>query len=354
MLRRALLVLVLLLGPLPALALDIRGREGVQEIVASVKNLEEAAETWSAVGGWEIKHRGEAPSGLAAAWGLPPNTTIREIVLGPPGVDRGFLRLVKIEGLPQVQIRSSARPFDTGGLFNVNAMVKDIDAVFEALRDRGFHGYADPNRYQLFGRTYAGALLQGHDGVVINLLQRVGQSYDDLPPFTGLSHIINATQMVADYDRAFRFFTETLGWQVRWEASPTWDGSGSNNMGLPDSLVREGRIKERAASFRASEKAEGGTIEIFAFSGVSGKDFSARATAPNLGLLSYRIHVPDLERMLARLAARGVKPRNGPTRLALPPYGMVRLAVLQAPDGAWLELFEQTDSAASKAATTSP
>lgn len=328
----------------PGSALDVRTREGVQEIVVSVKDLEAAARIYREVGGWELKHRGDAPPGLAAAWGLPPETPIREILLGVPGTDRGLLRLVQIEGLPQVQIRSSARPFDTGGLFNFNVLVKDIDTVFEALRDRGFHGFADPNRYQLFGRRYAGALLVGHDGVVVNLLQRVEQPYDDLPPFTGFSLVINATQMVADYDRAFRFFTETLGWNVRWEASPTWDKSGSNNMGLPDNLVREGKIGERAASFRLSEKADGGTIEIFAFSGVTGKDFSDRARPPNLGLLTYRIHIPDAERYAEALRLRGVAFVKPLQSLTIPPYGNVRHFIVAAPDGAWLEFIAQTDS----------
>jgi catechol 2,3-dioxygenase-like lactoylglutathione lyase family enzyme len=345
----ARLLLVLAWGfflsfPVPAAALDIRTRQGVQEIVVSVKNLDEAAAVYRDIGGFEEKHRVLAPPGLAQAWGLPAATKIEEIVLGVPGVDRGLLRLVKIHDLPQRRIRSSARPFDTGGLFNFNVLVKDIDAVFEALRDRGFHGFADPNRYQLFGRRYAGALLVGHDGVVINLLQRIEQSYEDLPPFSGFSPVINATQMVADYDRAFRFFTETLGWQVRWEASPTWEPNGSNNMGLPDSLVREGKVSERAASFRPSENADGGTIEIFAFSGVAGKDFSERAAPPHLGLLTYRIHVPGLERYLEGLKARGVTFVKPLQNLDLPPYGRVRHAVIAAPDGAWLEFFEQTDS----------
>jgi catechol 2,3-dioxygenase-like lactoylglutathione lyase family enzyme len=327
-------------------SVDLGAREGVQEIVVSVKNLEAASAVYQSVGGWEVKHAGAAPPGLAAAWGLPPATPIREVVLGVPGIDRGLLRLVRIDGLPQVQIRSSARPFDTGGLFNFNVLVKDIDSVFEALRDRGFFGYADPNRYALFGRRYAGALLHGHDGVVINLLQRVDQPYDDLPPFTGMSPVINATQMVADYERAFRFFTETLGWEVRWEASPTWEASGANNMGLPDSLVREGKIGERAASFRPSPTADGGTIEIFAFTGIAGKDYAARAVAPNWGLLAYRIHVPGLERYLSALATRGAVPIKPLERLEIPPYGMVLHTILRAPDGAWLELIEQSDSAA--------
>jgi catechol 2,3-dioxygenase-like lactoylglutathione lyase family enzyme len=321
--------------------IDLSARRGVQEIVVSVKNLDAATAVYREVAAFEIKSESVADAGLVALWDLPAGTVIRERLMGVPGVDKGLLRLVKIEGLPQVQIRSSARPFDTGGIFNFNSLVKDIDAVFERLRDHGFQGFADPNRYTLFGRSYAGALLRGHDGVVINLLQRVNQPYDDLPPFGPMSHIINATQMVADYDTSFAFFTERLGWAVRWQAAPTWPADGANNMGLPNSLLLSGAVKERAASFTIAKDADGGTVEIFAFEGITGRDYAERAKPPNLGLLTYRIHVPDLTAYAAALAARGVRLHRPVTSAVVAPYGAVEMMVVRAPGGAWLEFFRQ-------------
>ena len=316
-------------------------RQGVQEIVVSVKNLAQATEVYREVARYDVKAEGDADATLAAAWGLPVSVKITERVLGLPGVDKGLLRLVKIEGLPQVQVRSSARPFDTGGIFNFNSLVKDMDAVFEALRDHGFQGFADPNRYTLFGKSYAGALLRGHDGVVINLLQRVNQPYDDMPSFATMSHIINATQMVADYRESFDFFTQKLGWVVRWEASPSWPPDGSNNMGLPNSLLLSGAVKEKAASFAFSKDADGGTIEIFNFEGATGRDFSERAHPPNLGIMTYRIHVRDLAAYAAEITARGVALHRPITEVSIAPYGKTKLMVVRAPSGAWLEFFQQ-------------
>lgn len=321
--------------------IDVSNRMGVQEIVVSVKNLDQASQIYEDIAKYAVKHQGPADTSLSAAWGLPKNTPITERVLGLGDLDKGFLRLVKIEGLEQVQIRSSARPFDTGGIFNFNSVVKDIDAIFEALRDRGFQGFADPNRYTLFGKNYAGALLRGHDGVVINLLQRVNQPYDDLPPFETMSHIMNATQMVANYQESYDFFTTKLGWAVRWEASPTWPLDGANNMGLPNNLLTSGAVTERAASFLIAKGADGGSVEIFNFEGVTGKDYSDRAGPPNLGLLTYRIHVRGLKNYLSQIAARGVELHRPLAKVTLAPYGEVDLAVVRAPSGAWLEFFEQ-------------
>jgi catechol 2,3-dioxygenase-like lactoylglutathione lyase family enzyme len=338
---RLVFLLVIFMTSMAHARIDLSSRLGVQEMVVSVKNLDAATAVYTNVAKYEVKHDGQGDPGLIAAWGLPAHVKITERVLGVPSTDKGLLRLVKIEGLPQVQIRSSARPFDTGGIFNFNSLVKDMDGVFEALRDHGFQGFADPNRYQLFGKTYSGGVLRGHDGVVINLLQRVGGSYDDMPAFETMSHIINATQMVPDYAESFDFYTKKLGWAVRWEASPTWPPDGSNNMGIPNSVLQSGAVKEKAASFAISKEADGGTIEIFNFEGVSGRDFSDRANPPNLGLLAYRIHVRDLDAVVKDITARGVTLHRPVAEAVLAPYGRVKLMVVKAPGGSWLEFFEQ-------------
>jgi hypothetical protein len=111
-------------------------------------------------------------------------------------------------------------------------------------------------------------------------------------------------------------------------------------MGIPNNLLISGAVKERAASFLFAKDADGGSIEIFKFDGVTGKDFADRAHPPNLGVLSYRIHVPDLTAYAGTIASRGVEPRVPLTELTVAPYGKVRQMVVVAPSGAWLEFFE--------------
>ena len=112
-------------------------------------------------------------------------------------------------------------------------------------------------------------------------------------------------------------------------------------MSLPNNLLLEGKIKERAASFIFSPDADGGSIEIFEFDGASGGDFSDRAHPPNLGVLMYRVHVPDIAAYARRLQANGVATVRRMTGLSVAPYGQVRSMVITAPSGAWIELFQQ-------------
>ncbi len=336
-------VMLFAAGSLMAEDIDLSERRGVQEMVVSVKFLDRTIELYEAIADWELAYRGDAPSAQAEHWGLPADTRIEQAVMRVPGTAKGYLRLVKFYGLEQVRIRSSARPFDTGAIFNFNTLVKDLEGTFEEMRDYGFVGFADPTYYTIFGKEYGGAMLRGHDGVVINLLHRVNDPYADIPPFTKFSHVVNATQMVDDYDESVAFFSDVLGWYMRWEAAPQWPEDGANNMSLPNNLLLEGKITEIAASFILDEGADGGSIEIFHFEGARGKDFSDRAHPPNLGVLMYRVHVPDLEAYAAKIAANGVEPLREITTLEVAPYGQVRSMIIEAPSGAWIELFEQQD-----------
>ena len=327
----------------PSLAserVELGERHGVQEMIVSVSSLDAAISIYEQAADWSVLYRSEGNAELAAFWNVP-GVRSGHVVMGLPSTDKGRLRLVKFHDVQQQRIRSSARPFDTGGIFNINALTKDLEGSFGDLRSHAFQGFADPTYYSIFGRRYGGALLRGHDGVVINLLHRVDQPWDDLPNFTKLSHIRNATQMVANYEESFRFFTEQLGWDVRWEAEPTWPEDGANNMGLPNSLLISGQVQERAASFRASPDADGGSIEIFAFEGISGRDYSARAVPPNLGILMYLIHWPGLADYAKTIRDRGVSPERPLSNISLPPYGDVRAMMLKAPSGALLMFFEQ-------------
>jgi catechol 2,3-dioxygenase-like lactoylglutathione lyase family enzyme len=328
------------LGGTPVEISDVRG---VQEMLVSVADLDRSAALYQRVAGWRVIYEGVADPAQMAFWGLNPKAPVQQMVLGNPGSRTGLLRLVRFVGVEQLRIRSSARPFDSGAIFNINSLVKNLDFTFEALRREGFQGFSDPNYYEIFGKRYGGAMLRGHDGVVINLLQRVDDNYADQPPFVTMSNINNATQVVADYQTAREFFTAKLGWTVRWEAAPEWAADGANNMGLPNSLLMAGAVKEQAASFRLDPESPGGTIEIFHFQGITGVDFSKRAHPPNLGVLMYTVHTAGLCGYLADIAARGVTAARGPASFRLAPYGRVLGAIVVAPDGAWLQFIDQTN-----------
>lgn len=328
--------------------IDLSGRRGVQEMVISVKFLDRVIETYSKIAGWELIHRGDASQALPTHWQLPPNVRVEEALMGAPGADKCFARFIKFHGVDQVQIRSGARPFDTGGIFNISMLVRDIDLLFEEMRDHGFVAFSDPNHYKFRGNDWAGAMLVGHDGIIVNLVQRGEGDYACVPAYTKMSLIPNATQIVADYDESLHFFCHILDWHKNWEAQAEWPEDGSNNMCLPDDMVRKGLIEEKAVGFVADQHSDvlkhedgGGRMEILHFDGVTGKDFSSRAHAPNLGIMSYRVHCPDVQIYIQGVEDRGGRIIHPLRRYSIAPYGSVNSATIRAPNGSWIECFEQ-------------
>ena len=96
---------------------------GYQEAVFSVSDIEAQVKFYTEVAGWEILSEGNVSQRIIEAYSLPKNITAREVVMGNSGTKRGFIRLIEFVDVDQVQIRSSAQSWDTGGIFDVNFRV---------------------------------------------------------------------------------------------------------------------------------------------------------------------------------------------------------------------------------------
>jgi catechol 2,3-dioxygenase-like lactoylglutathione lyase family enzyme len=317
--------------------------EGFREVVFSVSDLDGAASFYREVAGWEVVHSGPGGSGLAGLWGLDSHLAIDEILLSNPGDDRGFLRLVRIPVAGRVQVRSSAQVWDTGGIFDVNVRVRNIHAKFEQLRERGWQFYSDPIRFSFGPFVVWEVLAKGPDGVVIAMVERVEPPLEGWPNLRELSHIFNSTQIVRDFEGSREFYEQVLGFEVYLEHEGPSKEPGPNVLGLPHNLAAE---VSRKVVILSPDGTNSGSVELIAFDGLTGADFSSRAVPPNLGILALRFPVSDIEAFRARLAERGVAPVNGPSKVMIAPYGEVRIMTVRAPDGAWLEFYQPPDAGA--------
>ncbi|MEM7351759.1 MAG: VOC family protein [Acidobacteriota bacterium] len=311
--------------------------DGFKETVFSVRDLDAAIELYREVGGWEVLLRGRAGSDLARFWKLEPKQVIEEALLANPGDDRGYLRLVHFPGAEPEIIRPGAMPWDTGGIFDVNVRVKDVHAKLADLRRHGWQSFSDPVEFTFGKFVVREVLAQGPDGIVLAMIERVQPPLEDWPNLRQLSFIFNATQTVRDFDRSFNFYTEKLGFKVYLEHEGASREAGPHVLGLPHNLAAE--IPRRVAIM--SPKGDNfGSVEILAFRGAEGRDFSDRAKPPHLGHLSLRFPVSNLETYLTQLRSRDVEPISGPATVQIAPYGRVRGIVVRAPEGAWLEFLE--------------
>ena len=310
---------------------------GYQEAVFSVSDADQFADFFVGTGGWEILHEGPAPFSLLQAWRLPDAASAREIVVGNPGTERGFVRLVEIDGVEQQQIRSSAQPWDTGGWFDVNSRVLDMDEKFGEFQARNWQAVSDPVQFVFGPFVVKEWLVRGPDGIVFALIERVQPPLEGYPHLRKMSRLFNATQIVTDIEAAKRFYVEQLGFEIYLEHSGPSEAPGPNVLGLPHNLAAE---IPRHVTIMHPDAVSEGSIEILEFDGLDGADFSDRAIPPNLGILMLRFPVSDIEAFADLATLEDLDVAMPPTRLRMRPYGDVTVMAIRGPDGVWLEFFE--------------
>ncbi len=311
--------------------------EGFRETLFSVYDLDGAVALYEEVAGWEVAHRGVAGPDQARFWNLDPSQRIEEVLLVNPGDDQGFLRLVRFPGAEQQQMRPGAQTWDTGGIFDVNVRVTDVHRKLAELQRHGWLSYSEPVEFRFGKFVVREVLAQGPDGVVLAMIERVEPTLEGWPNLREFSYIFNATQVVRDFDASFAFFVDKLGFKVYLEHHGASSEAGPSVLGLPQNLTTE--IPRRVAI--VSPKGDNfGSVEILAFDGATGQDFSARAVPPNLGHLALRFPVSDAGAYLAQLRSHGIEPAAGPAVVEIAPYGPVQGFAIQAPEGAWLEFLE--------------
>ena len=343
--RRPTVLLVWLLSAVGASAESLVS-DGYQEAVFSVSDADQYTEFFVETAGWEVLHEGPASFGLLQAWALPDSASAREVVLGNPGTERGFVRLIEFGGVEQQQIRSSAQSWDTGGWFDVNSRVLDMDEKFGEFQGRDWQAVSDPVQFTFGPFVVREWLVRGPDGIVFALIERVQPPLEGYPQLRQMSRLFNATQIVSDIEAARTFYEGHLGFKVYLEHSGPSEAPGPNVLGLPHNLAAE--VPRHVLVLHPHAVSEG-SVEILEFDGIKGADFSERAVPPNLGILMLRFPVSDIGAFADHAAAVGFDVAMPPTRLRMRPYGDVTVMAIRGPDGVWLEFFELDRSQARRA-----
>lgn len=310
---------------------------GFSEAVISVSEFDPHLRFYQGLAGWQVVARGEVDVRLEDYWRLEPAGPIEEILLRNPGTESGYVRLVRFPQAGRQRIRSNDQAWDTGGIFDLNLRVADIDATFSELQARQWQAASDPLEFS-FGRFRVREwIAAGPDGVRYAFIERVAPPLEGWPQLVKFSRVFNSTQIVRDIEAARSFYVDKLGFDVYLESDRPSPDAGPNVLGLPHNLAAE---ISRHVYILHPRKTNDGSVEILQFDGITGTDFAARAVPPNIGALSLRFPVTDLGRLLTRLTEQGIAIAAGPADMMLPPYGEVRMLAIQSPDGAWLEFYQ--------------
>ncbi len=310
---------------------------GYQEAVLNVSDIESHIRFYESVAGWEVIHRGDVERALIDAYALPADVTATEAVLANPGTDRGFIRLVDFTGLKQVQMRSSAQPWDPGGWFDVNTRVADMDAKFRQFQANDWQAVSDPVEFSFGPFVVEEWLARGPDGIVIAMIERKQPPLEGWPHLRDLSRLFNATQVVSDVPAAQAFYAEKLGFRVYLEHSGPSPEPGPNVLGLPNNLSAE---ISRDVVILHPNGINDGSIELLSFEGLTGTDFAERSVPGNLGIFTLRFPVSDMDKFHDHVREQQIDIALSPTRASLLPYGTGRIMAVRGPGNVWLEFYE--------------
>jgi len=313
---------------------------GFSEAVISVTAFDAHLEFYAGVAGWEVVERGTADPRFESFWGLESAGPIQQVVLRNPGTDTGYVRLLRFPQDARQPIRSNDQAWDTGGIFDLNLRVADMDTAFARLSELHWQATSDPLEFS-FGRFRVKEwVVRGPDGVRYALIERVEPPLQGWPHMQQFSRVFNSTQIVRDIEAARSFYVDKLGFDVYLASNQPSPAAGPNVLGLPHNLAAE---ISRQVYILHPAKTNDGSVEILQFAGATGTDFAARAVPPNIGALALRFPVRNLDRLLTRLHEHDIEIVAGPATVTLPPYGEARLVAIRSPDGAWLEFFQRVD-----------
>lgn len=308
--------------------------DGFQEVVAIVKNCDDTARRLQAIFGFEILAEGAVDAAALVLLGLDANWSARDVLVGDPAQQRGYIRLISVADQRLPVGRDGGQAWDSGGIFDFNIRaLRSIEDVQSKMTDEGFVGHAPVTHWQFGPLDVKEVVLSDADGLCIALMQRLA------PPLTGyeqvegpVSYVFNSTQVVRDFDAARAFYVDHLGWQVVQETTMKQSQS-VNCMGLPLDVARDREM--RIGIYQPNGKMEG-SVEIIAFD-LEGLDFSD-APAAARGIAALRFPLSDPQAMLDKAAAAGcqIEPLQ---QTEIAPYGKVEMGALVTPWGARFQPF---------------
>ena len=311
-----------------------------QEVVVSVGNLDETARFFLELGGYEVKWRGETSASGLRFYGLNADARGAAVLLGPPGVEHGLIRLIKFsQAGPQVPMRPGAHAWDTGCYFSLMLRMKDIEGIYSKSLDLGWWTETPIAPLKFGASELRIVIFKGPHGIQVQGYERLSPPLPAaIPDFDSMTAPFNVMQMVRNRDTAYEFFTGQLGFDTFYLGKPyVAPEPAPMPLGIPLNITTSSRYR---AGIVYPVPGEFGRMEMIELMDLKGFDHKARCHAPNYGILTVRFSVKGIDRAAQVLRNRGVPFITPISYLEVPPYGKWQAFAIQSPDGARIEFYE--------------
>ena len=310
-----------------------------QEAVISVTDLEKTAEFFKKIGGFKELYRGQSSKSSIKHYGLSADVSAEELLLSAKGSDVGFIRLIRFDNTDTKKpMRPGSRAWDTGCYFSLMVRMKGLREIYDEAIEMGWWTET-PVAEIKFGESRLDVVIfKGPDGLQI-------QGYDRLEPplpksfpeFERISQPFNIMQMIKNRENSRKFFVDLLGFNTFFYGAPfTAKEEAISPLGIPLNLTTKTQYRTAIYYPVAGEL---GRVEMIEFMDIKGLDHSEKCHAPNLGLLSIKYSIEDMQQTLGMLKSRGLQSVDV-NDIQLQPYGDISIFSLSSPDGAIIEFYE--------------
>ncbi|MFN6935518.1 MAG: VOC family protein, partial [Tsuneonella sp.] len=143
-------------------------------------------------------------------------------------------------------------------------------------------------------------------------------------------------RMVRSRPAARDFYRDALGFGVLFDSDREPPEPAFSNFGIPHNLTPQ--VARGAAALYPVE-GETGRVEVMQIQGFTGRDHAAKASPPNLGILSVRYPVRALPAYRASMIAKGAPVAYAADQVPVPGIGTVDLVAVRDPDGSLTEFY---------------
>lgn len=305
------------------------------EAVVSVAAFEPATRLLREAGDWRLVRSGAVAREELDYWRLPASASARFEHWCAPLADTGCIRFVRFAGVAQAPIRPAARAWDTGGIYSLMVRSDDVDALYARALELGWWAESPPIAFRFGQSDLKNVVLQGPHGINLAAYERVSPAFTAFP-VGRISQAFNSMRMVRSRPAARDFYRDLLGFDVLFDSDREPAEPAFSNFGIPFNLTPQ--IKRAAAALQPVP-GETGRVEVMQIEGFTGRDHSARASPPNLGILAVRYPVGQLAAYRARLAAKGVTIVYKARGVPIAGLGAVDILAVRDPDGSLTEFY---------------
>lgn len=309
----------------------------ILEVVYSVGDIEKVTHFFCDYGGLDIVGKYQTDASVIDFWKLKKEVYANETLIQFNNHPAGCIRLVKYHNVEQDYIRSSQKPWDVGGIMNINLRVPVVAQTFDEVRELGWHGLSDPLLQKMGPFELYDILMKGYDDIIIAFTHRVQPPLELPKGYRIPSHVYNSSLTVSSIIESQDFYQNILGFSLLSQYEVKKDKPIENMFGIPMNMVEGITCKANMFSLDGTRDV---MFQICEFQGVTGKNFSRFAIPPNRGLLLYRCSVENIKEYYNELQERGIKIYQPLQEITIEPYGRVNSFELRSPDGVLWEFLE--------------